>query len=59
MKLKKRIISRGERYMICDWKVECITNTEITDDEMQEIICSKIANVLINEENKIYTLENQ
>ena len=43
MKLKKRIISRGERYMICDWKVECVTNTEITDDEMQEIICSKIA----------------
>ena len=46
-------------YMTCVWNVECITNREITEEEMQEIICSKIANVLIKEENENYTLVNQ
>ena len=46
-------------YMTCVWNVECITNKEITEDEMQDIVCSKIANVLINEENENHTLVNQ
>lgn len=44
--------------MACIWNVECITSNNLTDDEIQEIICSKIANVLINDENENYTLVN-
>ena len=44
--------------MTCIWNVECITNRDVTEEEMQEIICSKIANVLIKEENKNCTLVN-
>lgn len=43
----------------CIWNVECVTKEDITETEIQEIICSKIANILINEENKKRTLENQ
>ena len=45
--------------MTCVWNVECIANKKITEDEMQEIVCSKIANVLINEENENRSLVNQ
>ena len=45
--------------MSCIWNVKCITEMELTEEEMQEIICSKIANVLIREEKENYTLVNQ
>ena len=42
----------------CIWNVECFTNEKLTETEIQEIICSKIANILINEENEKRTLVN-
>ena len=41
----------------CIWKVESIIPEHITEEMMQEIICSKVANIIINEENKIWNME--
>lgn len=45
--------------MKCIWNVECIVKEDLTEETMQEIVCSKIANVLINENNQNRTLVNQ
>lgn len=45
--------------MTCKWNVECIVNEEITEEDMKDIICSKIANVLIREEIQNCTLVKQ
>lgn len=45
--------------MKCIWNVECIVKEDLTEEKMQEIVCSKIANVLINENNQNCTLVNQ
>ncbi len=42
--------------MNCKWNVECIVNEELTEENMKDIICSKIANVLIREEIQNRTL---
>lgn len=41
--------------MSCNFKVECITPKEIPEEQMQDIICSKIANVIISKEKENYT----
>ncbi len=42
--------------MNCKWIVECIVKEELTEENMKDIICSKIANVLIREEIQNRTL---
>lgn len=42
----------------CNWNVESIV-PDLSDEQIQDIICLKIANVLIKEEMQNCTLENQ
>lgn len=45
--------------MSCNFKVECIVPKEIPEEKLQDIICSKIANVIISEEKKNCTFVEQ
>lgn len=45
--------------MSCTFKVECITLNEVTEEQLQNIICSKIANVIISEEKENCTFVEQ
>ena len=45
--------------MSCNYKVECITPKEISEEQLQNIICSKIANVINREEKENCTFVKQ
>lgn len=44
--------------MNCNFKVDCIIPKQISEEKLQDIICSKIANVIISEEDQNHTIDD-